>query len=63
MVFIVKLIMVRKKEQLVSEDCGRPWPLEWEGPADSQNPWEGWSEAEVFREQLRILSQLFTVPR
>ena len=30
----------------VSGFCGRPWPHEWEGPADSENPWEGRSVAE-----------------
>ena len=32
-----------------SQNCGRPWPHEWEGPANSENSWEGRSVAEVLR--------------
>ena len=32
-----------------SKNSGRPWPLEWEGPAGPEEQWEGWNEVEVFR--------------
>ena len=32
-----------------SQNCGRPWPHEWEGPAGPKGQWEGRSEAEVLR--------------